>query len=112
MTVKLSYSSETTSRTAIRQTNGDKLGQPSSMIENLANPCLHSIDHFLDFNGRKMAVVNLEAVLTNWQAIKSVKVSEMSRSYRTSISGELRIKPSRMYGMPSSLLSHLMQPDR
>ena len=60
----------------------------------------------LDFNRRKMSVVNLEAALSSWKSIKNDEVAQISQRYRSIISNSLRINPGNTGNFPSQLMSH------
>ncbi len=68
---------------------------------------LRCIDHTLDLHGRKMAVVNLEAALTNWKLLQADTVASVSRAYRLQVSSSIRITPKRIGGLPSEMLHRL-----
>lgn len=61
----------------------------------------------LDLNGRRMSVVNLEAVLTNWKSIRNSKVAHCSETYRNRLSAEARISPSSVGALPPQLFRFL-----
>jgi hypothetical protein len=74
-----------------------------------ATPILHSIDKSLDLNGRKMAVVNLEAALSSWRSIKNYKVNQLSEEYRVAQASKSRISPAKSGTMPIHLMRHLFE---
>lgn len=63
-----------------------------------------------NFQSRKMAIVNLEAALSNWKQLETKCVSQMSLCYRTRFSSTIRLTPSRTGGTPSNLMRHWLNP--
>jgi hypothetical protein len=74
-----------------------------------ATPILQSIDKSLDLNGRKMAVVNLEAALSSWRSIKNHKVNQLSEDFRVAQASKSRISPAKSGTMPFHLMRHLFE---
>ena len=61
-----------------------------------------------DLNENKMAVVNLEAVLTTWKSIQNHKVSQVSEIFRANLASRIRLSPVSTGHMPGNLLRHYL----
>ena len=85
-----------------------RAGAPSSRHhpELPANGC--TFEH----NIRKMSVVNMEAALACWKSIENNRVIHCSHSFRSRVSGEIRITPTRLGEFPQNLARHLLLKSR
>jgi len=66
----------------------------------------------LTIDGHKMAVVNLEAVLTSWKSIENHKVACLSNHYRKALAAESRVNPARVGALPPNLMEFMLSSDR
>lgn len=80
-----------------------RAGVSSSRHHLPANSC--TIEH----NIRKMSVVNMEAALACWKSIENNRVIYCSHSFRSRVSGEIRITPTRLGEFPQNLARHLLR---
>ena len=74
-----------------------------------ATPILQSIDKSLNLNGRKMAVVNLEAALSSSEVYQNHKVNQLSEDFRVAQASKSRISPAKTGTMPIHLMRHLFE---
>ena len=86
------------------------MGQARAGIARSSQHAVPTAEDFsIEYNSRKMSVVNMEAALASWKSIENHRVIHCSHSFRNRVAREIRITPTRMGKFPRNLARHLLR---